>query len=205
MCKKICLKEIVVVEGRHDVDAVKRVADATVLMTDGFGIFSDNELAKTLRQIGRERGVLILTDSDRAGFAIRHRLEDAIGKAYVRHVYIPDIYGKERRKKKPSREGKLGVEGMTDETLRLAFERAGVTDCGKKPACILTKARLYEDGLSGRPQSREKCNRLKKYFGLPQDLSVSRMMEVLNVLTDEEGYRAALRATKGQKETEDLL
>ena len=203
MCKKICLKEIVVVEGRHDVDAVKRVVDATVLTTDGFGIFSDDDLAETLRRLGRERGVLILTDSDRAGFAIRHRLEDAVGKEYVRHVYIPDIYGKERRKKKPSREGKLGVEGMRDEALQLAFERAGVMDCGRKPIW-LTKARLYGDGLSGRSQSREKCARLKKYFGLPQNLSVSRMMEVLNVLTDEEGYQVALQETERQKETEDL-
>lgn len=189
----IRLSQIVVVEGTHDIDAVKRVVDATVMDTRGFGIFKDEALRKTLCELAQKRGVVLLTDSDAAGFAIRDYLTGAVGKEHVVQVYIPDVAGKERRKQHPSKEGKLGVEGMTDDVLREAFLRAGLGKDVPGERCYLTKAMLYEDGLSGRENSRARCAKIKQKLGLPARLSTNRLMEVLSVLLTAEEYKALVR------------
>ena len=184
----ITVNRIIVVEGTHDIDAVKRVCDATVISTGGFGIFTDRALADTLRKMAQKRGVIVLTDRDAAGFAIRNRLVNVIGKEYVTNVYIPDIYGKERRKTHPSKEGKLGVEGMTDEILLQAFAQAGITAETAQKERYLSKVVFYEDGFSGRPNSRVLCDRIKKKLNLPERLSTNKLIDVLDVLLTREEY-----------------
>ena len=121
------IREVVVVEGRYDKNALRQVVDATVVETRGFGVFSDKERLALLRRLAAQRGLILLTDSDGAGFVIRNFLKGAIPKSQLKQAYIPDIYGKERRKAAPGREGKLGVEGMPPQILLQALERAGAT------------------------------------------------------------------------------
>ena len=184
------IKEVIVVEGRYDKNTLRQTVDAAVFPVDGFAVFNDREKLALLRRLARERGLILLTDSDGAGFVIRNYLKGALPREQVKHAYIPDQYGKERRKRRPGKEGKLGVEGMRPQVLLAALERAGATfegeDAPAAPGGGLTKADLFELGLSGGPDSAEKRRALLARLDLPEHLSASAMLETLNLLYDRE-------------------
>ena len=186
------VKEVIVVEGRYDRNTLSQVFDAVIVETSGFGVFNDREKLALLRRLAEARGLVVLTDSDGAGFVIRNFLKGAIGPALVKQAYIPDIAGRERRKRAPSKEGKLGVEGMKPEVLIEALRRAGATLGGEEPARRaggITKATLYELGLSGGPGSAEKRRALLKELDLPEKLSANALLDVLNALYTEAELR----------------
>ena len=180
----IHVNEAVIVEGKYDKIKLSRLIDGLILETNGFRIFKDKEQMALLRRLAQQRGLLVLTDSDSAGFLIRNYLSGSISPEKIRHVYIPDIFGKEKRKEKPSKEGKLGVEGVPDAVLLEALKRAGVSaqtselPAGRK----ITKNDLYFLGLSGGKNSAEKRRRLLCRLGLPEHLSASSLPEILNSL-----------------------
>ena len=190
------VREVIVVEGRYDRNALLQVVDATVLETRGFGIFRDRELADLLRRLAEERGVILLTDSDGAGFLIRGHLKGLLPPSRVKQAYIPDVPGKERRKAAPGREGKLGVEGMSPQVLLEALERAGATfEDGPPPGeggPPLTKADLLELGLAG-PGSVRRREALQRRLGLPARLTANGLLEVLNLLYGREEVESLLR------------
>lgn len=188
------VREVIVVEGRYDKNTLSQVVDALIIPTDGFGVFNDAEKRALLRALARERGVILLTDSDGAGFVIRNYLKGCIDPEYVKNAYIPDVYGKEKRKSSPSREGKLGVEGMRPETIIEALRRAGATfeQAQDEGAERLTKADLYALGLTGRPDSAVRRRRVQKILGLPERLSTNALLEVLCVMTTRDGLRRLL-------------
>lgn len=188
----ISVKEVIVVEGRYDRNTLSQVFDAVIVETSGFGVFNDREKLALLRRLAEARGLVVLTDSDGAGFVIRNFLKGAIDPALVKQAYIPDIAGRERRKRAPSKEGKLGVEGMKPEVLIEALRRAGATLGGEEPARRaggITKATLYELGLSGGPGSAEKRLALLKELDLPEKLSANALLDVLNALYTEAELR----------------
>lgn len=184
------IKEAIVVEGRYDKNKLAQLVDTVILETSGFGIFKDKEQLALLRRIGEKRGLILLTDSDGAGFVIRNHLKGALPPDQVKHAYIPDCFGKERRKRKPGKEGKLGVEGMEPEVLLQALRRAGATildeEEEREESPPLTKADLFACGLSGGEGSREKRQALLKKLGLPEYLSPNAMLPVLSALYDRE-------------------
>ena len=186
------IKEVIVVEGRYDKNTLSQVVDAVILETSGFGIFNDRQKQKLFQTMARERGLIVLTDSDGAGFLIRNHIRGLIDPGLVKHAYIPDLAGKERRKAKASKEGKLGVEGMKPQILLDALIRAGAsfededaTD-GQKPR--ITKADLYALGLSGREESTARRRALQKELGLPERLSADALLDVLNAIMEREAF-----------------
>ena len=188
----IPVKEVIVVEGRYDKNTLSQIFDAVIVETSGFGVFNNKEKLALLRRLAEVRGLVVLTDSDGAGFVIRNFLKGAIDPALVKQAYIPDIAGRERRKRAPSKEGKLGVEGMKPEVLIEALRRAGATLGGEEPARRaggITKATLYELGLSGGPGSAEKRRALLKELDLPEKLSANALLDVLNALYTEAELR----------------
>lgn len=183
--EKIKVKEAIIVEGRYDKNTLSQIFDAVIIETSGFGIFSDSEKLALIRKLAEKMGVIILTDGDGAGFMIRNFLKGAVSGENVKHAYIPDLKGKERRKSAASKEGKLGVEGMKAEVLKEALLRAGATiDDKTSPEIkrIMTKADLYELGLSGTADSAEKRCTLAKKLGLPERISSNALLDVLNAL-----------------------
>lgn len=191
----ISVKEVIVVEGRYDKNTLSQVFDAVIVETAGFGVFKDREKLALLRRLAEARGLVILTDSDGAGLVIRNFLKGAIDPALVKMAYVPGIAGKERRKARPSKEGLLGVEGMSPETLIEALRRAGTTLGGEAPthrSGDITKATLYELGLSGGPDSAKKRRELLRRLGLPEKLGANALLDVLNALYDAEGLKAAV-------------
>lgn len=178
------MDEAVIVEGKYDKIKLSRLIDGLILETNGFRIFRDKEQMALLRRLARTRGLLVLTDSDSAGFLIRHYLSGSIPPEKIRHVYIPDVFGKEKRKRAPSKEGKLGVEGLPDAVLLEALKRAGIS---AQPAAApagrkITKSDLYFLGLSGGENSAEKRRKLLCRLGLPEHLSASSLPEILSSL-----------------------
>ncbi len=193
------IKEAVVVEGKYDAIRLRSVVDTTIVETDGFGIFRQPEKMKLLRRLAEAQGLIVLTDSDSAGFVIRDRISGALPTDRVKHAYIPQITGKERRKAAPSKEGLLGVEGVDGETVLQALRRAGATPLdgtADRPVPFLTKLRLYEDGLSGREDSARRRTALLKRLSMPTNLSANRLVEVLNVLLTEQEYEEILECVK---------
>ena len=193
----IKIQEAIVVEGRYDKNTLSQLADTVILETDGFGVFKNAEKLALLRRIAEKRGLIILTDSDGAGFVIRNYLKGALPRDRVKHAYIPDLYGKERRKRRPGKEGKLGVEGMSPAVLETALRRAGATIAGEetvRSAPVLTKAELYAWGLSGGENSREKRRRLLSALGLPEHLSPNAMLPVLSALYSREDLLNTLQS-----------
>lgn len=185
------VREVIVVEGRYDKNALSQVVDAVIIETSGFGIFNDAEKRKLLQTMAEARGLIVLTDSDGAGFVIRNYIKSCVDPKLVKHAYIPDIYGKERRKSAPSREGKLGVEGMKPQVLLDALIRAGATfddEENKKTAPRISKADMYARGLSGREGSAEKRARLIKQLGLPERLTADGLLDVLNATMSREEF-----------------
>lgn len=191
----ISVKEVIVVEGRYDKNTLSQVFDAVIVETSGFGLFKDREKLALLRRLAEKRGLVVLTDSDGAGFVIRNYIKGAIDPALVKMAYIPDVPGKERRKSSPSKEGKLGVEGMSAEVLIAALRRAGATLGGETATHRtggITKATLYELGLSGRPDSAARRRELLKKLDLPEKLGANALLDVLNAIYDEESLRASV-------------
>ena len=181
------IREAIVVEGRYDKNTLSQVVDTVILETAGFGVFKNQELVALLRRLAEERGLIVLTDSDGAGFLIRSHLKSALPRERVKHAYIPDVYGKERRKRAPGKEGKLGVEGMTPAVLEEVLRRAGATfleegagDGG--PRGGITKADLYVLGLSGGPDAARRRQALLRHLALPEHMSANALLPVLNAL-----------------------
>lgn len=186
--EKVRVREVIVVEGKYDLNTLKQTVDATVVTTEGFGIFRQKEKLDLIARMAEGRGVIILTDSDGAGFVIRNHLKGCLDPALVKHAYIPDVPGKERRKDRASKEGKLGVEGMSPAVLLEALRRAGATldDVSRDAAGKITKADLYALGLSGGPDSAQKRAELKRRLELPERLSPNALLDVLNALLTRE-------------------
>lgn len=178
---KISVKEVIVVEGRYDKERLSALFDALILTTDGFRIYRDKDMLPTLRRLAQTRGLIILTDPDRAGFQIRNYIKSAVDNRYIKEAYIPDVPGKEKRKDKPSKEGLLGVEGVSDEMIVHAIMQAGYTEDTEEKDKI-SKADLMRYGLSGTPQSRQKRMLLQKELKLPARLSANALLDVLNAL-----------------------
>jgi len=187
------IKEAIVVEGRYDKNTLAQIVDAPILQTDGFQIMKNKELLALLRAVAQKRGLIIFTDSDGAGFVIRNFLKGAIPNEYLKHAYIPDIMGKERRKSAPGKEGKLGVEGMTPQIILDCLTQAGATIEGTdtpKPHDGITKLDMFNMGLSGGRDSKQKRLTLIKMLNLPEHLSSNALLQVLNLLyTKDEIYR----------------
>ena len=183
----IRIREAIIVEGRYDKNTLAQVVDAPILETSGFGIFHDSQRLALLRRLAETRGIIVLTDSDGAGFVIRNYLRGAIDPAQVKHAYIPDVAGKERRKRTASKEGKLGVEGMRPEVLLEALRRAGATIEGEDAP--LPGARITKAGLTGGADSKAARQRLLEQLDLPEHLSTNALLEVLNALMTREAFR----------------
>lgn len=191
------VREVIVVEGRYDQNTLRQVVDADVLCTDGFAIFRDDERQALLRRLAERRGLIILTDSDGAGAVIRGFLSGIVPPEKVKHAFIPDVPGKERRKSSPSKEGKLGVEGMPPEVLLRALRAAGATldDAPDTPRDAgITPAELYALGLTGGAGSAEKRRRLQRALELPERMSTKQLLMTLNILVSREELRSILAA-----------
>jgi len=188
------IKEAIVVEGRYDKNTLSQILDAPILETSGFGIFKDKQQMALLRKIAETRGLIVFTDSDGAGFVIRNHIKSAIPGKYLKHAYIPDIYGKEKRKAAPGKEGKLGVEGMTKEVILESLRRAGATIEGEDaPASQqITKQDLMELGLSGTPEASVKRLKLLKRLNLPERMSPNAMLQAMNLLYNLEELTSIL-------------
>jgi ribonuclease M5 len=191
----IKIKEAIVVEGRYDKNTLSQIVDAPILETSGFGLFKDKKQLELLRLTAQKRGLIVFTDSDGAGFVIRNHIKSAIPGKYLKHAYIPDIPGKEKRKSAPGKEGKLGVEGMKPEVILEALRRAGATmedDAQLSAACSITKQDLMELGLSGGPDASMLRTKLLKKLSLPERMSANAMLQALNLLYDLEGLRTIM-------------
>ena len=182
----ITIKEAVIVEGKYDKIKLSNFIDGLIITTDGFGVFKDKEKQQLIRHLAKTRGLLVLTDSDGAGFVIRSFLKGIVPPEQVKNAYIPDIFGKEKRKASPSKEGKLGVEGLSEEILSQAISRSGatctITDSVQKSVDAITKADLFLLGLSGCDNAAENRDKLKKRLNLPQKLTPNSLLAVLNCL-----------------------
>jgi len=192
------VKEVIVVEGRYDKNTLSQVVDATVVTLNGFSIFNDQEKLALLRRLAEARGLILLTDSDGAGFQIRNYLKGALPKGQVKQAYIPDVYGKEKRKRAPGKAGKLGVEGMRPEVLLEALRRCGATfedeaaAAASPAASPVTKAELYAWGLVGGEGSNQRRRALLRRLDLPEHLNANGLLEVLNLLYSREQIRKIL-------------
>ncbi len=189
------IREAIVVEGRYDKNTISQVVDAPILETGGFGIMKDKAQLDLLRQVAKRRGLIVFTDSDGAGFVIRNFLKGAISGEYLKHAYIPDILGKERRKSAPGKEGKLGVEGMTPQVILDCLIRAGATLEGEKDTRWepdITKQDLVDWGLSGGTDSAAKRLALLKKLNLPEHMSSNAMLQALNLLYTKEALEPLL-------------
>ena len=185
------VKEVIVVEGRYDKNTLRQVVDAVVIETSGFGIFNDAQKQKLLSRMAEARGLIVLTDPDGAGFVIRNFIKSCVPPERLKQAYVPDIRGKEKRKARPSREGKLGVEGMRAEILTEALRRAGATfEDAQSPRAgqMITKADLYRLGLSGRENSARKRAELIRELDLPEHLSADALLDVLNATMSREEF-----------------
>ena len=196
----IKVDRVIIVEGRYDKIKLSSIIDGVIIETEGFGIFKNKEKQKLIRRLAEEKGIVILTDSDSAGFVIRSFISSIVPNEYIVNAYIPDIIGKEKRKDTPSKEGKLGVEGVSQQVIISALQQAGIgceatykTECRK-----VTTADFYEDGLSGSQDSKTKRTKLLKYLDLPERMSSKAMLEIINIFMTYDDYKTALK--KSQEE-----
>lgn len=187
----IKIDKVIIVEGRYDKIKLSSMIDGIIIETEGFGIFKDKDKQKLIRKLAETKGIAILTDSDSAGFVIRNFITSIVPKEYITNVYIPDIYGKEKRKGSPSKEGKLGVEGVSAEILNEAFKKAGIgvsqseTNERKK----ITLNDFFDDGLTGDTQSKRKRTDLLKKLDLPERMSTKAMLDILNTFITYDEYK----------------
>ncbi len=189
----IKLGPVILVEGKYDKIKLSQIFDTVILTTDGFGIFKQKEKLDLLRRLAESRGLLVFTDGDGAGFVIRNYLKGAIPSGKIYHAYIPDLYGKEKRKAKGSKEGKLGVEGVPDEVIIRAVEQSGALSEAPAVQGNITKTVLFELGLSGGAGSAQKRQALLQELKLPSHLSPNALLDVLNCITDLEGLRTVMK------------
>lgn len=183
------INEAIIVEGNYDKARLANIVDATIIVTDGFMIFKDTKKAKMIKKLADTCGVIIFTDSDAAGFKIRNYLKNILSGKKVKHAYIPDIKGKERRKNHHSKEGFLGVEGVSDDIIITALNNAGYSAGNEDKKRLITKTDLYSDGLCGGDDSAQRRERLKKNLNLPKHLSANSLLDVLNRLYSYDEYR----------------
>lgn len=180
----IKIKQAVIVEGKYDKIKLSGIIDAPIIQTDGFGIFKDKELQQLIRTLAAKRGILVLTDSDSAGFKIRSFIGSTVDQSNIIHAYIPDIFGKESRKTEPSKEGKIGVEGVSEDIIMQALANAGVLcESTPEPERPITKLDLYELSFTGGENSAQKRAALLKYYSFPERLSANSLIKVLNCVT----------------------
>ena len=194
------IKEAIVVEGRYDKNTLSQIVDAPILETSGFGIFKDKAQMKLLRQVAEKRGLIVFTDADGAGFVIRNHIKSAIPGKYLKHAYTPDVFGKERRKATPGKEGKLGVEGMRPEIIIDALKKAGATIEGEQILSQnqITKQDLMDLGLSGGADASTKRLALLKRLGLPERMSANAMLQALNLLYTLDELTAIMNPHNGE-------
>ena len=190
---KKAIREVIVVEGRYDKNALSQVVDATIITLGGFAVFNDREKLAFLRRLAEQRGLIVLTDSDGAGFVIRNYLKGALPRDRVKQAYIPDIPGKERRKRTPGKEGKLGVEGMRPQVLLESLRRAGATFLDEEDQNTalkepITKADLFALGLTGGTGSAARRQALLRQLDLPEHLTPNALLEALNLLYTREAF-----------------
>lgn len=194
----IKIKEAIVVEGAYDKIKLSSVIDTIIITTDGFSIFKNKEKLQFLHTIAQKTGLIVMTDPDRAGFQIRNYVKQGLPQEHIKHAYIPDIMGKERRKTEPSKEGKLGVEGVDAQLIITALKNAGATFIDNQPppkphtgmqTQPITKADFYIDGLSGGTKSTQRRHELAAKLGLPARISANMLIDVINVLIDYDEYR----------------
>ena len=193
----IKIREAIVVEGRYDKNTLSQIVDAPILETSGFGIMKDKQQLALFRKIAAIRGLIVFTDSDGAGFVIRNYLKGAIPAEQLKHAYIPDVSGKERRKSAPGKEGKLGVEGMRPDVIMEALRNAGATiegECASRASGNITKQDFVELGLSGGPNSREKRLKLLKKLDMPEHTSSNALLQAINLLMDIDELRDIIGA-----------
>lgn len=185
----IKLDRPVIVEGKYDVIKLSNLIDGLIIKTDGFGIFKDSEKQKLIRRLAKEKGIIVLTDSDSAGFVIRNFISSCVPKDKIINVYIPDLFGKEKRKTERSKEGKLGVEGVPEQVILDAFKKAGVTASKTdEKRRLITNIDLYEAGLSGRENSSLKRKKLLSVLSLPERMSTSSLVKILNSFVTYEEF-----------------
>lgn len=192
------IRQAIVVEGKYDQNTLSQLVDTTIFQTRGFGVMHDKALLELLRKAAKTTGLIIFTDSDGAGFVIRNFLKGALPKEGVLHAYIPDIPGKEKRKRAPGKEGLLGVEGMTKEILLEALENAGADlggEAAKKPGDTITKFDLYTAGLSGKPDSASKRAAFLEKLRFPAHMSANALLDALNLLYTREEFLALFEET----------
>ena len=193
------IKEAIVVEGRYDKNTLSQILDAPILETSGFGIFRNKEQMALLRKVAEVRGLIVFTDADGAGFVIRNHIKSAIPGQYLKHAYTPDIFGKERRKAAPGKEGKLGVEGMKREVILESLRRAGATFLDEENVDVkqeITKADLIDLGLYG-PGSNDRRAKLIKMLGFPEKISTNAFLQAVNLLYTVEELKQALEKDNG--------
>ena len=195
----IKIKQAVIVEGKYDKIKLSGIIDAPIIQTDGFGIFKDKELQQMIRTLAEKRGILVLTDSDSAGFKIRSFIGSTVDPKTIKHAYIPDIFGKEKRKTEPSKEGKIGVEGVSEDIIMQALANAGVLyeNC-EEPERPITKLDLYDAGLTGGENSTEKRAALLKFYALPSRLTTNSLVKVLNCITTYDRFLQDLTEIEGE-------
>lgn len=186
---------IIIVEGKYDKIKLSSIIDAVIIETDGFGIFKDKQKQKLLRMLADKKGLVILTDSDSAGFTIRNFICGFVPKDKIINAYIPDVFGKERRKDAPSKEGKLGVEGISPSLIKEALERAGVL-CDENNFTekrVVTKTDFYLDGLTGGSGSKEKRLALLKELSLPERMTTNALIEIINSFMTYDDYKNVIK------------
>ena len=196
----IRIEEAIIVEGKYDKIKLASIVDAVIIITNGFGIFKDDEKLELIRYYAKKTGIIILTDSDSAGRKIRGYIRSAVKEGRIVNVWVPDIFGKERRKVKPSAEGKLGVEGIKPEIIMEAFRKAGITSSQRTSKPDITKLTLYELGLSGGDGSRQLRQVLQKHLGLPSLMSAQSLLEVLNTMMTAEELSSLMETIRGQSD-----
>ena len=186
----IKLDRPVIVEGKYDIIKLSGIIDSLIIKTDGFGIFKDKEKQKLIRKLAEKKGIVILTDSDSAGFVIRIFISSIVPNEFITNVYIPDIFGKEKRKESYSKEGKLGVEGVSAQIIAEAFAKAGIgvaaSDAKNKE---ITLNDFYDDKLTGAPDSKERRKNLLRQLDLPERMSTKAMLEIFNLFLTYDEYK----------------
>lgn len=191
--KKLKISQAIIVEGHYDKMRLEECVDALIVPTHGFSIFTDTKRTDFIRTLAARQGIIILTDSDAAGFKIRGFIKGLVPPGQVKDVFIPDVMGKEKRKIQPSKEGKLGVEGIPCDILQQAFEKAGITVETEMRELFLTRAVLYRDGFYGRADSSQRRKKLFEAVGLPEHTSVKAALPILNTMLTEEEYLALVK------------
>lgn len=205
--EKIKINKPVICEGKYDKIKLSSIIDADIITTDGFGIFREHEKLALIRRLAEKDGIIVFTDSDGAGLVIRNYFNSAIPREKLTHLYTPQIPGKEKRKKAPSKAGFLGVEGMEADRLRSMFLPFAADDTAaneKSPKKSVSKTDFYADGLSGGAGSEKNRQALAAYFELPSNMSANALLAAINMLYTYEDYRAALEVLEKNSETESL-